>query len=74
MKEFNRVWVSMVYSSYGWGVLRKVKLFNIVVQLLLILESPSQFENRIMPLVYIRSITRSAMNQKSSILLAVTGK
>ena len=28
-------------------------------------ESPSQFENRIMPRVYIRSITRSTMYQKA---------
>ena len=40
-------------------------------------ESPPQFENRIMPRVYIRSITRSVMLRycvpKSSILLARTG-
>ena len=33
-------------------------------------ESPPQFENRIMAQVYVRSITRSTMYQKSSILLA----
>ena len=37
-------------------------------------ESPPQFENLIMALVYVRSITRSTMYQKSSILLAGTGE
>ena len=36
-------------------------------------ESPPQFENRIMTWVYVRSITRSMLYQKSSILLARTG-
>ena len=36
-------------------------------------ESPSQFENQIMPRVYIRSITGSTMYQKSSILFAGNG-
>ena len=36
-------------------------------------ESPPQFENRMMAWVYVRSITRSTMYQKSSILLAGTG-
>ena len=35
-------------------------------------ESPPQSENRIMARVYVRSITRSTMYQKSSILLAGT--
>ena len=40
---------------------------------LVIWESLSQFENRSMPLVYGRRITRSTMYQKSSILLAGNG-
>ena len=36
-------------------------------------ESPPKFENQIMALMYVRSITRSTMYQKSSILLAGTG-
>ena len=37
-------------------------------------ESPSKFENRIMPRVYIRNITRSSMYiPKISVLLAGTG-
>ena len=36
-------------------------------------ESPPQFENRIMARMYVRSITRSTMYQKCSILLAGTG-
>ena len=34
-------------------------------------ESPTQFENRIKPRVYVRRITRSNMYQKSPILLAI---
>ena len=38
-----------------------------------ILEGPPQFENLIMAWMYVRSITRSTMYQKSFILLAETG-
>ena len=38
-----------------------------------ILESPPQFENRIMARVYVRSITRKTMYRNRSILLAGTG-
>ena len=43
-------------------------LFHYIIR-----ESPPQFENRIMARVYVRSITRSTMYQKSSTLLAGTG-
>ena len=36
-------------------------------------ESPQQFKNGIMARVYVSSITRSTIYQKSSILLAVNG-
>ena len=52
----------------GWSTpccLQATQSGFLTIRPICIRESPSQFENRIMPRVYIKSITRSTMYQKA---------
>ena len=71
--EVNRILVYYTFGSVFMLYLahlstsehKMVQVNNMNQSMYLIRESPSQFENRIVPRVYIRSITHSTMYQKA---------